>query len=56
MSKEEIKIRNSEYCDNTRNLKRLYDIDYRERNGGKIQLHKKNYFQNNKQELYKKIK
>ena len=37
-------------------LKRRYDIDYRERNREKIQLYKKNYFQNNKQELYKKIK
>ena len=35
---------------------RLYDIVYRERNRDKLQLYKKNYFQNNKEELYKKIK
>ena len=37
-------------------MKRLYDIDYRENNREKIQLYKKNYFQNNKEDLYKKIK
>ena len=37
-------------------MKSIYDIDYRERNRAKIQLYKKNYFQNNKKELYKKIK
>ena len=37
-------------------MKRIYDIDYRERNREKIQLHEKNYFRNNKKDLYKKIK
>ena len=37
-------------------MKRLFDIDYRERNREKIQLYKKNYFQNIKEEVYKKIK
>ena len=36
-------------------MKRIYDIDYRKRNREKIQLYRKNYFQNNKEELYKKI-
>ena len=35
---------------------KIYDIHYRERHREKIQLYKKNYFQNNKEELYKKIK
>ena len=34
---------------------RVYDIDYRERNREKFQLYKKNDFQNNKEEFYKKI-
>ena len=37
-------------------MKRIYDIDYRERNREKIQRYKINYFQNNEEELYKKIK
>ena len=41
MNKEEIKIRRKEYCEKTKNLKRIYDIDYRERNREKIQLYKK---------------
>ena len=56
MKKELFKIRNNEYGGNTENLKKLYDIDYRERNREKIQLNKKNYFENNRQELYNKIK
>ena len=39
-----------------KNLKRIYDIDYRERNREKIQHYKKIFLQNNKQELYRKIK
>ena len=58
MNKDEIKIQRKEYRENIKrkNLKRIYDINYRKRNREKIQLCKKNYFQNNKQELYKKIK
>ena len=37
-------------------MKRIYVIDYRERNREKIQLYKKTCFQNNKEELHKKIK
>ena len=50
MKKDEVKIRRKEYCEIIRNgnLKRIYDIDYREHTGGKIQLYKKNYFQNGK--------
>ena len=58
MTKDEIKIQRKEYRENikNKNLKRIYDIDYRERNREKIQFYKKNHFQNNKEELYKKIK
>ena len=58
MNKDEMKIRRKEYQENikNKNLKRIYDIDYRERNREKIQLYKKTYFQNNKKEMYKKIK
>ena len=47
-----------EYCENikNKNLKRLYDIGYCERNRENIQLYKKNYCQNSKQDLYKKIR
>ena len=57
MNEDEIKIQRKEYRENikNKNLKRIYDIHYRERNREKIQLYKKNYFQNNKEELYKKI-
>ena len=37
-------------------MKRIYDIDHRERNREKIHFYKKNYFQNNREELYKKLK
>ena len=52
----EIKIQRKEYREKTKNKnwKRIYDIDYRERNREKIQHYKKNYFQNNEQELYEK--
>ena len=55
---DQIKKRWKEYSENIKykNWKRIYDIDYRERNREKIQLYKKNYFQNNKKELYAKIK
>ena len=58
MNQDEIKIRRKEYREiiKNKNLKRIHDIYYRERNREKIQLYKKNYFQNNKKELYKKIK
>ena len=56
MNKDEIKMRNIEYRNNTKNLKSFYDIDYRKRNRQKIQLYKKNCFQNNKEEFYQKIK
>ena len=58
MNKDEIKIQRKNYRKNSnnKNLKRIFDIDYRECNREKIQLYKKNYFQNKKQELYKKIK
>ena len=57
IKKDELKIQRKEYRGKTKKkLKRIYDIDYRERKREKIQLYKKNYFQNNKQELYKKIK
>ena len=51
LNKEEIKIRRKENCEKIKNkyLKRLYDIDYRERNRDKIQLYKKNCFQNKKE-------
>ena len=51
------KYKRKEYCEiiKTKNLKRIYDFDYRERNRETIQLYKKNYFQNNKKELYEKI-
>ena len=50
MKKDEIKIRMKEYCENIKykNLKRLFDVEYRERSRDKIQLYKKNYFPNNK--------
>ena len=41
MKKEEKNMLKKEYRDNTKNLKRLYHIDYRERNREKIQLYKK---------------
>ena len=43
MNKDEIKTRRKEYCENikNKNLKRISDIDYRERNREKIQLYKK---------------
>ena len=55
---DEIMIRRKEYCENIKyeNLKRIYGIYYCELNRDKIQLYKKNYFQNNKEELYKKTK
>ena len=58
INKDEIKIKRKKYREETKNknLKRIYDIVYRERNGEKIQLYKRNYFENNKHELYKKIK
>ena len=58
MNKDQIKLRRKEYSENInhKNWRRIYDIDYRERNGEKIQLYKKNYFQNKKKELYEKIK
>ena len=56
LNEDKIKIRRKKYSENIKNLKRLYDIDYRDRNREKIQLCKKNYFQNNKEELYKKSK
>ena len=51
-------MQRKEYCENIKkkNLKRIYDIGYRERNREKIQLYKKNYFQNNTEELHKKNK
>ena len=54
MNEDEIKIQRKEYREDikNKNLKRLCDIDYRERNPEKIQLYKKNYFQNKKGELY----
>ena len=55
-NKDEIKIRIKKYRNKTKNLKRFSDMKYRERSREKIQLYKKNYFQNNKQEMYKKIK
>ena len=53
LNEDEIKTRRKEYCENTKNknLKRIVDIVYRERNRDKIQLYKKNCFQNNKEEL-----
>ena len=58
MKKDEIKIRRKKYSENIKyeKWKRKYDIGYRERNREKIQLYKKNYFQNNKEGLYKKTK
>ena len=57
MKKDEIKIQRKESRENIKkNLKRIYDIDYRERNRERIQLYKKNFFQKIKQELYKKFK
>ena len=56
INKDEIKIRRNEEYENTKDLKRIYDINYPERNGENIQIYKKNSFQNNKEELYKKIK
>ena len=58
MNKDESKIRRKEICQilKNKNLKRIFDIDYRERNREKIQLYKKNFFQSNKEELYKKNK
>ena len=56
INKDEIKLQRKKYGEKTKNLKRLYDIDYRERNREKIQLHRKNYFQNFKGEMYKEIK
>ena len=58
MNKEQIKIRKKDDSEDkkNKNLKKIYDIDYRDRNREKIQLCKKNYFQNNEQELYKKSK
>ena len=46
MNTDEIKIRRKEYCANIKykNLKRIYDIDYRERNRKNIQICKKNSF------------
>ena len=31
-SLDQIRLRRKEYCEKTKNLKRMYDIDYRERN------------------------
>ena len=58
MNKDEIKIQRKEYRENIKikNWKRIYDIDYRERNREKIQLYKKNYFQNNKENCIRKLK
>ena len=58
MCRDEISVKRKRFRENlkNKNLKRIYDIDFRERNREKIQLYKKNYFQNNKEELYKKIK
>ena len=43
MNKYEIKIQRKEYRENIKkNLKRIYDIGFRERNREKIQLSKKN--------------
>ena len=58
MNKDEIKIQRKEYRENikNKNLKRIYEIDYRERNREKIQLCEKNFFQNFKKELYRNIK
>ena len=58
MNKDKIKMQKKEYSENmkNKNLKRKYDFGYRERNREKIQLYKKNFFQNNKQDLYQKIK
>ena len=39
MNEAKIKIQRKEYTEKTKNLKRMYDIDYRERNREKI----KNY-------------
>ena len=46
INKEEIKIRRKQCCENMKNenLKRMYDIDYRELNREKIQLYKKFFF------------
>ena len=43
--KLKIKLRYEEkkYCEKTKNLKRMYDIDYRERNREKIKNYKKQY-------------
>ena len=56
MNKDEIKIQRKKYREKTKNWMRIYDIYYRERNRDKIQLYKKFFFQNIKQDLYKKIK
>ena len=56
INKDEIKIQRKKYRERTKNWKRIYDIYYRECNRDNIQLYKKSFFQNNKQELYKKIK
>ena len=44
MNKDDIKIQRREYRENikNKNLKRIYDNHYRERNREKIQLYKKN--------------
>ena len=58
INKERIKIRRKKYSEDMKseNLKRFYDIYYPERNRKKIQLYKKFFFQNIKQDLYKKTK
>ena len=40
---DRIKIRRKEYSEKTKNLRRMYDIDYRERNREKIKNYKKQY-------------
>ena len=41
MNKDKIKMRRKKYSERTKNLKRMYDIDYRERNREKIKNYKK---------------
>ena len=42
MNKDKIKIRRKEYSEKMKNLKRVYDIDYRERNREKLKIIKNN--------------
>ena len=49
MKKDEIKIRRKEYSEKKKNLKRMYDIDYRDSNREKIKNYKKQYMRKRKE-------